>query len=307
MKKILISLVFLSSLLQARIFNLPSSVYLWDGFERNPAKRISSAPYISGDTFRSFCDHAFDELKTYLDVDLIKPGDTIFLVADTLPYFFQEIYPHINCPIVIVTHNRDESMPGDFASYLNDEKIEAWFAQNTDSTHPKLFTIPIGIANSYWPHGNPESIKRQSHVPSNRNVLLCASHLNLTHESRRHLYAYFRNKAYCYFPGQKPHEQYLLDLRKSKFVLSPRGNGLDCHRTWEALYMGAIPVVPSTTIDSVYADLPVIIVQDWSVLTEDYLNKKWIELSKQSFKIEKIYAEYWFDLIAQAQQRAKNR
>ncbi len=27
------------------------------------------------------------------------------------------------------------------------------------------------------------------------------------------------------------------------FWLSPRGNGIDCHRTWEALYLDVIPIV----------------------------------------------------------------
>ena len=28
-----------------------------------------------------------------------------------------------------------------------------------------------------------------------------------------------------------------------RFVLSPPGHGLDCHRTWEAILLGAIPIV----------------------------------------------------------------
>ena len=30
---------------------------------------------------------------------------------------------------------------------------------------------------------------------------------------------------------------------RAQFVLSPRGNGVDCHRTWDVLAVGAIPVV----------------------------------------------------------------
>ena len=32
-------------------------------------------------------------------------------------------------------------------------------------------------------------------------------------------------------------------LLRSKYVLSPPGNGPDCHRTWESIYLGAIPIV----------------------------------------------------------------
>ena len=30
---------------------------------------------------------------------------------------------------------------------------------------------------------------------------------------------------------------------RSKFVLSPPGNGFDCHRTYESILLGAVPIV----------------------------------------------------------------
>ena len=44
------------------------------------------------------------------------------------------------------------------------------------------------------------------------------------------------------------HEQY----RSFVFGLSPRGNGVDCHRTWEMLYFGMIPVMLRSTIDPLF-------------------------------------------------------
>ena len=44
------------------------------------------------------------------------------------------------------------------------------------------------------------------------------------------------------------HEQY----RSFVFGLSPRGNGVDCHRTWEMLYFGMIPVMLRSTIDQLF-------------------------------------------------------
>ena len=41
--------------------------------------------------------------------------------------------------------------------------------------------------------------------------------------------------------GRMGVRQYLMALGQHRFVLSPRGNGLDAHRTWEALLVGAIP------------------------------------------------------------------
>ena len=38
------------------------------------------------------------------------------------------------------------------------------------------------------------------------------------------------------------------------------GNGLDTHRTWEALLMGAMPVTVHTTLDRLFEGLPVIVI-----------------------------------------------
>ena len=300
-KKLLCCFVLqLTSLVYAEVFYLPDSVFLGKGFEESDLpKRRSSAPYISGDTFRAFCDHVFDETKTYIDVDAIKPGDTVFLVIEMLEYFFDEVIQHIKNPFVLVTHNGDKDLPGEFAAHLDDEKIIAWFTVNLDRVHPKAYPLPIGVANWYWPHGNVDAIRQQSALQVEKTILLCASYARPSHVSRQIVYDHFRTASYCYFADEKPYDQYLLDLRKSKFVLSPRGAGMDCHRTWEALLMGAYPIVPSTPVDSVYEDLPVVIIDgsDWTVLTLDFLEKKLPELNKKTFKLEKLYADYWFDLI----------
>lgn len=36
---------------------------------------------------------------------------------------------------------------------------------------------------------------------------------------------------------------YLRDIRECGLVICPRGNGMDTHRLWEALYLGSIPIV----------------------------------------------------------------
>ena len=58
---------------------------------------------------------------------------------------------------------------------------------------------------------------------------------------------------------------------KYAFVLSPHGNGLDCHRTWEALCLGCIPIVKTSAIDYLYEDLPVLIVKEWFDITKEIL------------------------------------
>jgi hypothetical protein len=51
--------------------------------------------------------------------------------------------------------------------------------------------------------------------------------------------------------------------RKSLFVVCPRGNGLDTHRVWEALYLGAIPIIKKSEIFAALEGWPVWIVDSW--------------------------------------------
>ena len=84
-------------------------------------------------------------------------------------------------------------------------------------------------------------------------------------------------------------------MSRFKFVISPRGGGEDCHRTWEALYLGSIPIVLSSSINEIYQDLPVIVVDDWNILTKEFLEKKWDEFEKKEWNWKKLNLRYWIE------------
>jgi hypothetical protein len=69
------------------------------------------------------------------------------------------------------------------------------------------------------------------------------------------------------------------------FVLSPAGNGLDCHRTWEALILGNIPILQHSPIDALYADLPVAFVDSWDEITPQRL----IEWKREFLHPSRVY------------------
>jgi len=70
----------------------------------------------------------------------------------------------------------------------------------------------------------------------------------------------------------------VVEIYRSKFVLVPRGNGLDTHRVYEAMYFNAIPVVLAGQLDHFYTPLPVLIVQSWSELTEQFLRANYVKI-----------------------------
>lgn len=263
--------------------------------------RNSSAPYISGDTFRAYADFVIDETHMHFSPSAVKPGNTIFLKIDYLAQFFEHLHPKIHHPYILITHNGDNPAPGAFAHMLDDDKLIAWFAQNVENcSHSKLHPIPVGIANQHWPHGNPEVFNRirRDFSPYDRSISLYMNFSLGTYLQERSLiYNMFIDKPFCTFSPPKPLDAYLKDLAASKFVLSPRGHGLDCHRTWEALYMGAIPIVRSSSADAMYEGLPVIIVNDWNEVTLPFLEQKYAEMRSQSFHLDRMFCDYWFKLI----------
>jgi len=85
------------------------------------------------------------------------------------------------------------------------------------------------------------------------------------------------------------------------FVLSPFGNGMDCHRTWEALLCGCIPIVRSSVFDELFEGLPVLIVDKWEdislqllVTTLAHFKDK---LDKNEFRYEKLELSYYTKMI----------
>ncbi len=186
------------------------------------------------------------------------------------------------------------------------KRVIAIYAQNiSDFKHSKLFNIPIGIANRKWAHGNndifAQQIKKFRSSPVAHKKLLYLNFSLSTYPERRKVYELFKDKAYCTVSEPTNLSKYLNDLAHHVFTLSPRGNGLDCHRTWEALLMGSIPIVITSSLDPLYKDLPVLIINDWKEITEEFLIAKFQEMNSKPFKKNKIYFDYWLNKIKKTQ------
>ena len=79
---------------------------------------------------------------------------------------------------------------------------------------------------------------------------------------------------------------------KYKYVISPHGNGLDCHRTWESLALGCIPIIKTSPLDRMFEGLPVLIVKNWSDITQELLNT-----FEPSGNLDKLRLNYWNELL----------
>lgn len=269
--------------------------------------RRPSPPYITGDGFRAHCRFVLDESNTKFDASQVEKGDAIFVKTEYLAKFFKKYHPKITEKYILVTHNSDLPIPGLFVSYLKDPKLIAWFGQNVEGhVHRKLRALPIGLENRYNHNGDPAQISwaRAQFYNAPKAMLLYNNFtLGTSLAERMRVFDLFKDKPFCVTASRKPYLDYLKDLSEARFVLSPRGNGLDCHRTWEALYMGAIPIVKSSASDSMFQNLPVIIVRDWEEVTEEFLQEKLREISQAQFDYEQLQLDYWLRQI----KRTKNR
>lgn len=88
-------------------------------------------------------------------------------------------------------------------------------------------------------------------------------------------------------------DKYYTDLGNHKFVVAPEGNGLDCHRLWEALLVGTIPVTLTSQLQSMHEGLPILALNNWSSLTQQLLKETWPGFKRSAWSFEKLWAPYW--------------
>ena len=234
--------------------------------------------------------------------------------------FFNQLLNKITNKIVLIIIETDcfDLKP----EYLNNEKIKKIFCWNKPYEHQKVSAIPIGLNYgrqynelSEWLKTNREKTD-QEFV---RDSLLCVNCSPNTNSIRGKLVEKAKKdwKDFCkvieFIPNKNTYwkPSYIegkirVDvtnplcydmMSKYKFILSPPGAGLDCHRTWEALYTGCIPIVLKTSISELYEDLPVLVVTDWGDISQSFLEKAYIDIKKKKrenkYNMDKLYLDFW--------------
>ena len=74
------------------------------------------------------------------------------------------------------------------------------------------------------------------------------------------------------YTGKINSEDYFSLLPSYKFVISPEGVGIDCHRHYEALMAGCIPIMENDPLTmEKYSGCPILWTTDYSEITPEYL------------------------------------
>jgi hypothetical protein len=234
-----------------------------------------------------------------LDLSQIKKYKVIYVYTHFLDSFFNKFFEHLNDNTILISHNSDLGIHSNYLKYLEGNKIKKWYCQNRETSHPKLFSIPIGLANSQWPHGNQDLIKSIRDKNNKKDILVYKNFDINTNSYERNLCNSITNNNGILLSSSKTISDYWNTISKSVFIISPPGNGIDCHRVWEALYLRCVPIIKDHEAFSQFKHLPILFVNSWEEVTIDFLRSKVsLYLDKEKlFDVPLLEIDYWRNII----------
>lgn len=223
----------------------------------------------------------------------------------------------IKCPIILITTDGDRDMPSSheqrtITKILGSNMIMKWYTQNYDGSikHPKIKPFPIGfdLHSPQWLINNSIASKITFMIntrilsPTNtriKNKILSDTHNSFTHMERVDLYNMIQNNPNIDFSPSMSFSAITELYNKYNFVLSPRGGGLDCHRTWELFLAGVIVITKTSSLDEMYTknNLPVVILKDWNELNDNLDTKlsNWYTEHIDKTTMDNIYPRLTFN------------
>lgn len=303
--KVLMEPYFDYGIRNAKLVNSRSILLACDIHPINPQSSVANTSYL---------DSIPSSVSAYSQ---INPNGTpsIFVPSDGLIYFSKHILPQLKQAFTLVSGDSDlpinpTSLGHALGDLLSNSMILSWHAQNRDFDDPKLHSLPIGInLHNLW--SNPlqwgggfilptlQELQLQTiaeNAPSllrREQKVFCNWHFSIDRADRKDCFEKI-DKSVCFFQSEpRPMVETWEIQSQFQFVLSPHGAGLDCHRTWEALLLGCIPIVKAAKINDLFDDLPVIVVREWQEINQQFLESAAREISQKKYKLEKLTTGYW--------------
>ena len=254
----------------------------------------------------------YNKLENTFNLSQLKDSTVIYTHTMHVKMLF-DIIQHLSKKFIIITHSCDYSIE-DYGvirpdGHGNVEKIDRfdlpdnvikWYAKNVNTIHPRIESIPIGLENGIWFRKLGKRIRMLEVLTRPREIknLVYMNHAIKTNSTERFdLYELLENKSWVtskrsIMNGAK-FDNYITNIYNHKFVISPEGNGIDTHRTWECLYMGTIPIEKRNINNQFYTDLPICFVDDWKQVTPTFLKKEYTRIKQSTWNMDKLYFEYW--------------
>jgi len=277
--------------------------------------KIGADEFIMGEKFEDLCD-----VNCEKDADYEKTIQnskeqvlTVFSQAHELKHQMPILRTLTDKKIIMVTHNSDGELGydgfrrWDGYKWGNESNICHWFSENADIQEPNVTPIPMGVENEHTYKITTAKLQAMtelngSDIPKENKLLLCFNR-GTNREQRNSAYEIFKDCSWvtCQegFNNVRLVKPYFDQMIRHQFILSPDGNGFDCIRTWEALYMGCIPIVNRHVFTEYFAQyLPIIVVDNYEEISMDWLMDKMHNMKLVPYNYEMLKISYWRERIA---------
>jgi len=231
---------------------------------------------------------ANDQHKHYDLANLLTPFSnpfTIFCYSHRIDLLSQKVHLLLN-PFILVTHNSDGEVHDSplVQRILTCQNLNLWYAQNLCFDHDKLTLLPIGLANSMWPHGNLQFFENPDTLNIDKSMDVYFQFNIDTNPSKRQTCFDALSGKLPWLPTINPLDN-LNRLKSYRFCICPEGNGVDTHRLWEALYLQVVPIVLNTPFSTILHSygVPLLILDHWSDLDMSSLNYSQFDFTDERF------------------------
>ena len=247
-----------------------------------------------------------------------------------IPYFYEEVLPRITTPFVFITGSEDLTVPNQvdtrwrpytrsektlMKKIIEDERVIHWFAENRDEDRRGMSSLPVGFVFMDT-HSSVVKVEPLNDRLADRPLkMLCAHRTRPGRqwEKRRSVTKlceeHLKTTSTVLKRDIPPGEYYQL-IRQHPFVLCVRGGGLDpSPKAWECIANGSIPIIESSTLDDAYTQLPVALIEEWSIecLNESNM-RRWIKELAPFYEnpvlrretLRKLSLDFWWQKILDA-------
>ena len=194
--------------------------------------------------------------------------------------------------------------------------IKHIFSTNTTCLNDKVTPIPIGVEMEIPAkrigHGDINNgIFEKLPFLTGKNTLVDLPVVNKLYSNfnirtnlnfRTKIKEISINNEHINFEFGIPYSEFVQKVKSHIGTLSPRGNGIECIRTYEVLYLDSIPIVVGdfeeykAIYESIYKNLPIVFIHDLEKLKNLSEVEKEIKKIKNNSR-ETLDYRYWVDLI----------
>lgn len=252
--------------------------------------KITKEDIITTDGYLSFCN---DNNICYIKTDFFYVGEINWR---------GERHPKNINDVCVIGHS-DYPVTDNIVS-----NFKTVFCINRQTSKPNTYGLPLGLTNDcddsplHRIYGNKEIVIDVINEHIDKSNLVYMNFNTSTFSERPAIWNFFEKFNWVKvgeientLNGRK---SFLREMKSSKFVVCPRGNGVDTHRMWEALYMGSIPIVKyEDNTHHLFTDLPILWIKEWSEINEEFLENKYSEITNKVWNLNKLKLSYWEKFI----------